>query len=829
MDTRLIRAILLVAPLAGAKVPDLFVARGAGGGGALFAPSFSDDGQELTIACDMSELFRSTNRGLSWELVPFRQFQGNRSSKVFHSGGVRYAINHADPTGAERRTISKSTDGTSWSPLPSDPADGEVFDLQADPSSPRRLLATSWAELFSSRDGGASWKSAYAGLDGDAGLRMAGAFWDGADVYVGTSDGLLVSHDSGATFARQTLGGIPATQAIASLSGGKAGGVVKLLAATTGKGDLYNGMNIEELNGSQEGGLWTWSPGAASWTSASTGIAATDRLYLVSQARSTVDTLYAAGGEEGSDWPTLYRSLDGGKSWKPILGATGNTNVATGWAGSGGDRDWSYGGMACGLAVAGNNGRVLAYTDLGFLHVSEDAGTTWRQGYVDPRDQNAAGKATPKGRSYRSAGLENTTAWQVFWADSARVFGAFSDIRGVRSTDGGTSWGFAYAGHSDNTMYRIARGGDGKIHAATATVHDLYQSTRLADGILDAGRGQILSSSNGGATWTQTWNPGRIVAWVESDPSDPKTLYASVVHSSTGGVYVTRDLDKGAAATWTRLPAPPRTQGHPYNLVVLPDGSLLSSWSGRRDAQGAFTASSGIFRMPKGGTAWEDLSDPGMRYWTKDVVVDPSDATARTWWAAVFSGWGGAPNGLGGLYRTTDAGAHWTRVWDADRVESIAFPPGAGTEAYATTEVDGLWHTDVRAAGSPVFQRVDSYPFRQPVRVFFNPYDTAEMWVASFGNSLRMGRRDGRSIGVSKDLPAYRSGPFVRVRAGALVVEGLFPGASYAMTVSRLDGRTVMRRSARSDAQGSVAVADIPRGASMLRVDGERPILLVVP
>ena len=44
----------------------------------------------------------------------------------------------------------------------------------------------------------------------------------------------------------------------------------------------------------------------------------------------------------------------------------------------------------------------------------------------------------------------------------------------------------------------------------------------------------------------------------------------------------------------------------------------------------------------------------------EDIVIDPHDATRSTWYACVFSGWGGVaggpPNGLGGLYRTTNRG-----------------------------------------------------------------------------------------------------------------------------------------------------------------------------
>lgn len=818
--------VLATTCLAFSLVPESFPSRGPGGGGALFAPSLSPDGSELTVACDMSELFRSTDFGASWNLVPFRQFQGNRSSRVHFAGGLRVSIDHTDPTGASLRRLVSSQNGTTWTKLPADPTDGESYDLAADPRSAKRLLVTSWSELFSSRDGGTTWKSVATASDDGAGLRLAGAVWDGADVYVATNDGMWVSRDSGASFIALALGAIPETQAIVGLTGGRVGSTLRMLAATSEKAGIWNGMNIEDLNGAAAGGLWTWSPGQGNWTSSSVGVASTDRLYLVSQARTTVDTLFAAGGSGGTDWPALYRSLDGGRSWSSMLRTSLNANVATGWAGASGDRDWSYGGMACGLGVAGEDPRRLAYTDYGFVHVSDDAGATWRQAYLDPRDQNPSGTNTPKGRPYRSSGLENTTAWQVFWADSLKMFAAFSDVRGIRSTDGGVSWGFAYTGHTDNSMYRIARGHDGTIYAATASVHDLYQSTRLADSPLDAGTGRVLTSKDDGATWTTLWNPGRGVVWVESNPADAKTLYASVVHSTQGGVFVTRDLDKGAAATWTRLPAPPRTEGHPFNLVVLTDGSLLSTWSGRRTNAG-FTASSGVFRLAKGASAWQDLSAPGMRYWTKDLVVDPRDATDRTWWVAVFSGWGGAPNGLGGLYRTQDAGATWTRVWDADRVESVAFPPGSGTEAYATTETEGLWHTADRTASMPTFARVEAYPFRQPVRVFFNPRDTGEMWVASFGNSLRVGRRDGRSLAASR-----RSGPkglVISMHDGVATLTGLEARSSTLARIASPAGRVRHSFALEADASGTARFEPATRGLFVVVLSDGRTLRALVP
>jgi len=59
---------------------------------------------------------------------------------------------------------------------------------------------------------------------------------------------------------------------------------------------------------------------------------------------------------------------------------------------------------------------------------------------------------------------------------------------------------------------------------------------------------------------------------------------------------------------------------------------------------------------------------------------------------------------------------------------------------YVATEDQGLWYSGNRRAASPVFTQLAGYPFRFPSRVFFNPYDTNEVWVTSFGNGMRLGR-----------------------------------------------------------------------------------------
>jgi hypothetical protein len=212
-----------------------------------------------------------------------------------------------------------------------------------------------------------------------------------------------------------------------------------------------------------------------------------------------------------------------------------------------------------------------------------------------------------------------------------------------------------------------------------------------------------------------------------------------------------------------------------------------------------------------------------MHYWTKDIIVDPSDATQNTWYVCVFSGWGGAPNGLGGIYRTTNRGQAWTRINDLDRVTSLTFNPNDHTEAYATTETSGLWHSAGMTAAAPVFTRVDSYPFRQPERVYYNPYKPDEIWVASFGNGMRVGIAGGASA-INKTSAAAKARFYARCNNGKIFVRIPASNAqALRIAVASIDGKIAYRFSTISPSASGVYILDAPRlvqGVYMLHVEG---------
>jgi photosystem II stability/assembly factor-like uncharacterized protein len=697
----------------------------------------------MYLACDMSEVFHSTNYGTAWSVVDFQQIQGGRQAIVQFTSdpNLRFAIDYGD----DATTPSRSLDGgRTWQQLAGDPTGGGTYALLADPGSTNRLIVSDYGDVYFSSDGGNTFDLEFTyGANGN-GCFVAGAFFDGLNIYVGTGAGLLVSTNNGATFALSAVGGIDTNnEAMFSFAGAKQNGTTRFFCTTMNPGDVYPGMLIEEVYSSYLN-VYTLDWGQANWSLATNGISGQDDPVFVAMAQNDIATAYIAGQQNDDyGYPALYKTTDGGASWALSWLITNNQNVFTGWEGAHGDSDWGYGGGALGLAVAPKDSSTVAESDLGFVHLSTNGGLFYRQAYVNPADENPTNAPTPKGRNYSSVGLEPTSCWWVTWADSNNMVAGYTDIKGAISADGGKSWSFGYSGDDYNTIYCCVKNTNtGVLYAGTSSVHDMYQSTHLTDASIGNNTGAVLFSTNMGMTWQTMENFACPVIWVELDPANTNCLFASVIatNMSVAGIYVSTNIQNGAAATWKRLAAPPRTQGHPFNIHPLKDGTLVCTYSGRRaGSPQEFTASSGVFYSINAGASWIDRSDASMDYWTMDLVVDPNDTTQNTWYVGVYSGWGGPPNGLGGLYATTNRGLAWMQLNSDDGVSSCTFNPANSNELYVTTEGDGLLFSGNIHSPSPTLALVTSYPFGQPERVFFNPYNSSQIWVTSFGNGIRVG------------------------------------------------------------------------------------------
>jgi photosystem II stability/assembly factor-like uncharacterized protein len=744
--------LALFPTLAFAGPPVTWTPRGIGGGGAMYAPTINPaNPREMAIGCDMSPQFTSVNAGKTWSLIDFRQLQSGHECAIRYTRDpkIRWTIGFSTSGGDDRVRPARSVDGgKTWYSPPERawPAARIAYILYADYDNPdRAVISADYGELWITLDGGRTFAKKITAFDKDVGLHLAGAFFDGNTIYLGLNDGLYISNDGGGTFQKSKIPGMLGLDFITSFAGGKSGGKLRLACVAHRKG--WPGMTGADLE--DYAGVYVLDPDAKTWQLKTAGIPESAAMFFVRMAANDADTIYVAGGSGGSlPAPIVCKSTDGGGSWTNVFQAVGNRNIAAGWARDGGDFGWSFPEYALGFEVDSLDKNHLLLTDLGCAHASDDGGKSWRQVYTTPAAQPATG-LFPKGQAYSSNGLEVTSIWQIHWFDPTNVFACATDIRGFRSTDAGNTWAFNYTGDTFNSMYRVATDPASRVtYAAVSSVHDIYQSTYLADKKIDHGKGAVLATSDNGATWQPVGHLDKPVVWVTVDPKHSGTVYASVAHSQDGGIYVTHDAAKGKEARWTKLAAPPRTQGHAYNIHDLSDGTLLCTFAGRRLGNKSFTESSGVFLSTDGGKSWEDRTDFRMRFWTKDVVLDPADKTDSTWYAGTFLAWGkSARDSEAGLYRTTDRGKTWTQLATSPlaksgvlNVESCAFDPAHPGQFYFTTEYDGLFYCPDIRAKNPAFTQVESYGFKHPLRVQFNPQKPTEMWVTSFGNGIRVGK-----------------------------------------------------------------------------------------
>ena len=121
--------------------PASFTSKGIGGGGALFALSINPaNNSEYYVACDMGELFHTTNFGDAYSQVHFQQVIGGHNSKVCFTSsvGLLYTISYKN----NMVVPMKSTDnGVTWLPLSGNPDNTqETFSIDADYNNPNRVI-----------------------------------------------------------------------------------------------------------------------------------------------------------------------------------------------------------------------------------------------------------------------------------------------------------------------------------------------------------------------------------------------------------------------------------------------------------------------------------------------------------------------------------------------------------------------------------------------------------------------------------------------------------------------------------------------------------------
>lgn len=802
-------ATLALAVAVHAAAPTSWQWRGLGAGGGMFSPAISPhDPNVMFLAIDMSELVRTLDGGASWTTVDFAQLQTKQFTEVQFTAtpGVLYAAEArrlADES-AIARPLKSTNNGATWTPFNNWPpaAGQQATGAFSSPNRDDTLLVCTGSRLWFYQNSGTGGTFSNAWTFSGSQGRVGGVFWRGSEVWAGTSEGLLYSTNGGASFSAAVPQ--PASTRIISFAAGHdtTNGTLRFHAVTT----LVN-VNAQatphSFSGGQSNRVWRldWSAPSPAWVDVTGNIPAADHVTIVGMARNNADYVFAAANRTGSypDNCAVWRLSTPGGAWQSIFLTPGNSNLITGWGSlnsraTSGNRQLetkiTYAAPG-GLAVHPSQPDRVLVCDNAVIHLvtnATSASPLWRQIYCAADNPgHGPGQLIPAGQSYASLGLE-ITAWNdVVWASPSNLLAACLDISAPVSTDGGRRWGYPF----DHTTLGVADVNAvaydpvaNRYYAACAGTFTVYDFLGSDDAHTDVSAGAsslppgLYYQTPGDPNWTALKTDFGVAAGqAGASPvsltldSPGRRLFVSIVSSNAtkDGIYV-GDLANG---TWSKLPAPTRldvsnnlvTVQHPYNVCVLSNGAIVATYSAHQvgdatqssGSNGAYRATSGVFHLAPGASTWTDRTDPQMRYFTRDLLVDPSDPTQQTWFAAVWntdltstfpSDATANPRTYGGLYRTTNAGTSWTRIFAGDATFSGSVTsatlhpdPALKDELYLTTRFGGLWVTTNCHAANPVFTRVASYPFRAPQRVRFNPYNADEMWVLSNGNGAVVGTR----------------------------------------------------------------------------------------
>ncbi len=223
---------------------------------------------------------------------------------------------------------------------------------------------------------------------------------------------------------------------------------------------------------------------------------------------------------------------------------------------------------------------------------------------------------------------------------------------------------------------------------------------------------------------------GRVVA-VSGVPGSATTYYFGGVD---GGVWKTTD----AGTVWQPVfdHEPVASIG---SLAVAPsDPNVIYAGTGESDIRSNLASGNGVYRSDDGGKTWTHIGLDETRQISR-VLVDSSDP--RTVYVAAL-GHAYGPNPERGVYKSTDAGDHWTRVLDKGPdvgIADLAIAVGAPKILFATT-----WN-----AHRPPWSTYA--PLEGPGNGLYRSTDAGATWAEISGHGLPTATWGRTGIAVSAD------------------------------------------------------------------------------
>jgi photosystem II stability/assembly factor-like uncharacterized protein len=695
-----------------------------------------DPSSPAVIYAGNAALWRSEDRAKSWRLVFPAPERGTVCHHWSDHGDTVYTTDEPlYPSGRFTRLQSIAVD-------PSDPARILVA-LNGRPIGPPGTTPESEAVLLESRDRGKTWErraSLGAGpvlalsiegggvaraLTPDAAWEGRGRVWQRFDAPAG------VRFDS-ASFARDDVSG--RTLLCATSPFGPAGTGGLSVSEDGGRSWRASARDLASLYfGVTEGE--TWGPATTS----------RPRLYPVSASLRHGRVAYVGlrGLRHTATKPKfngIARTTDGGETWTIVHEEADrpSANLHGSWVEERALEDgysvWFD--APTDLGVGPENPDLCFATDLFRTYRTRDGGKTWTELNSAPRGEDA----------WVSRGLDVTTTYGVHFDpfDRRRIFVSTTDIGLFRSEDGGASWIGSSRGVPKewrNTTYWMVFDPEERdlAWAAFSGTHDLPRPKMWRHADPDTFRGGVGVSTDGGRTWTPSWQraPEGAVTHVFLDLSSPKgrrTLYACVLGR---GLYKSTDGGRSWAAKSVGIEG---RQPFAWRMSRAGDGTLYLVVARRSEGGRIGDEGDGaLYRSRDAGERWEKMALPPGVNGPNALTVDPSEPR-RLYLSAWPVATPGGDTG-GGLLLSEDAGSTWTRLRPgSEYVYDLTLDPRDPSVMYLTGHDQAAWRSSDRGR---TWSRLRGFNFKQGKRVIPDPSDPSMVYITTFGSSVWHGPATG--------------------------------------------------------------------------------------
>lgn len=397
--------------------------------------------------------------------------------------------------------------------------------------------------------------------------------------------------------------------------------------------------------------LYKSTDGGNSWRPAGGGLPFTNVMSIAVDPRRP-RTIYVASDDPNPGAPSLFRSTDGGATWS-VRGA--------------GLPNGSFAAVTVSPTTPG-----LLYAGTFGVFRSTDGGASWTAGAPGPEWVSALAIEPRSGALYASAtnGIFKSTDggrtwWQQFGLAMATVVidpAAPQDLYAggfelLRSTDGGANWraaGTDLMGFSATSIAPVP-GARGLAYAGAAKLVGFT--------------GALFKSTDHGVSWAVSGRGlvDRSIVSIVMDPAAPSTLYAgdpnqAVFKSTDGGLH------------WAALRTPQRPVDEGAGLVLDPahPGSL-------------YLVAGSLYKTTDGGASWQPLGTGPVPYYPPGtgqydylfllgMAADPGDP------ATLYGA------GVGAVLKSSDGGQSWAALIRPDfaiRYSEIVLDPVSPATVYA--------------------------------------------------------------------------------------------------------------------------------------------------